>query len=121
MERGMNNRDINKSAAFNKPQLFFIQRWLEILNVNTQSKYANKFLNTHQALKELVYVCEGMLKGEIKSNDYHLKVIVEEVREVLAKDWLFQQKEGPYYKAIFPRINGLSKAHQKAKIYPVVY
>lgn len=117
----MNNRDINKSAAYNKRQLFFIQRWLEILNVNTQSKYANKFLNTHQALKELVYVCEGMLEGEIKSNDYHLKVVVEEVREVLAKDWLFQQKEGPYYKAILPRINGLSKANQKAKIYSVVY
>lgn len=121
MERKINNRDINKTAEFNNNQLFFVQRWLEILNVNTQSKYANKYLNSHQALKELIYVCEGMLNGDIKANDYHLKIVVEEVREVIMKDWLFEETETPYYNAILPRINGLSKANQRAKIYSIVY
>ena len=66
MERHLNDRDILQYGDFNSNQVFFIQRWIELLNIHTHSKYAVRYLNTHQALKELNYVCKEMIEGKHK-------------------------------------------------------
>lgn len=91
------------------------------MNINTHSTYSIKYLNTHQALNELVYVIESMLKGEIKQNDNHLKVVIEEVREIVQNDWFFNKKEEHYYKLVISRLQEIPRVSQRTKLYAIVY
>lgn len=121
MEKGTNNKDINKSGKMSNKEIFFIQRWMEILNVNTHSKYAVRYLNSHQALKELVYVCDGMVNGDIKPNDYHLELVIKEAQSIISSDTLFKKKEANYYKIVTNRLQSPVKVLQKTKLFSLIY
>lgn len=121
MEKGVNNKEIDRYNQLNKNQLFFIQRWLEILNVNTHSSYAIKYLNSHQALNELVYVIDGMLNGDINANNHHLRVVIEEAREVVTNDWLLREQLEHYYLILTTRLKGIPKANEKTQLHSLVY
>jgi hypothetical protein len=100
VERGTNNIDIQRKGFYNYYQIFFIQRWLEVLNVNTHSKYSVRFLNSHQALREVVNVCEGMLGGEIKDNNFHLKLVFEEAKSIIESDELLKCEAKTHFKIL---------------------
>ncbi|HHW36535.1 MAG TPA: hypothetical protein GXX18_04605 [Bacillales bacterium] len=121
MEKGINNADILTYGTFNNKQLFFIQRWLELLNVNTHSKYSARYLNSHQALREVLYVCEGMLNEEIKNNDHHLKLVFDEANEIINTDGLLKEKAENYFKIISNSLKSCPKANQQSKLYSIVY
>lgn len=122
MEKSLNNRDIRKFGDFNDNQIFFIQRWTEILNTNTHGRYSVKYLNSHQALKEVVSVCEGIINGEIKPNDYHIKLVIEEARTVIENDQLFKKKSDPYHKIALNCLQGNGpKSTQVSKLYSIIY
>ncbi|WP_044641200.1 hypothetical protein [Risungbinella massiliensis] len=121
MEKGLNNKDINKNNNFDTNQIFFIQRWLELLNTNTHSKYSVRYLNSHQALKEVVYVCEGMLNGDIKCNDHHLKLVIDEARSIVESDDLLKREAKTHHKIIIRSLSSCPKATQKPQMHSIVY
>lgn len=121
MERGTNNTEIQKKGNYNAHQIFFIQRWLELLNGNTHNKYSVRFLNSHQALKEVIYVCEGMLGEEIKSNDFHLKLVFEEARSIISADELLKEEANSHHKIVERSLQSSPKSSQKSKLYSIVF
>lgn len=121
MERDLNNKDILKYGDFNPNQIFFIQRWTELLNIHTHSKYAVRFLNTHQALKELDFVCKEMIKGNIKRNDHHLYIVFEEVKKVLNEDKIFKENANSYSRILENSLQKAPKAENVSKIYSIIY
>lgn len=99
MEKKLNDLDINSDKKFNTQQVFFIQRWLELLNVHTHSTYFVHYLNSHEALKELLYVVDLLISGEVR-NEHHLKYLLDEARSIINKDELLKKKAKPQYKLI---------------------
>ncbi|WKB35461.1 hypothetical protein QS257_18295 [Terrilactibacillus sp. S3-3] len=91
LERKMNDILINKNRSMNKLQVFFVQRWLEILNTNTHSTYSVHYLNSHEALKEILLVCDDLINGEIR-NENHLRSVIHEARTIIEKDDIFFKK-----------------------------
>lgn len=121
MERNLNNKDILKFGNFNQNQIFFIQRWVELLNIHTHSKYSVRYLNTHQALNELNYVCKEMINGNIKKNDNHLKIVFEEVRKELNEDEIFKNKASSYSRILENSLQKAPKADNVSKLYSIIY
>lgn len=121
MERYLNNEDILKFGTFNHNQIFFIQRWLELLNIHTHSKYAVRFLNTHQALKELNYVCNEMIEGNIKRNDNHLRLVFQEVKKVLEEDVIFKENAHSHFKILENSLQSAPKADNVSKLYSIIF
>ena len=121
MERNLNNKDILKFGNFNQNQIFFIQRWVELLNIHTHSKYAVRYLNTHQALKELNYVCKEMIEGNIKRNDHHLSIVFEEVRKVINTDEIFKQNADSYSRILENSLKESPRKGNTSKLYSIIY
>jgi len=121
VERHLNNEDILKWGNFNQNQIFFTQRWIELLNVHTHSKYAVRYLNTHQALKELNYVCKEMIEGNIKRNDNHLFIVFEEVKKVISEDEIFKGKANSYFRILENSLQRSPKAENVSKVYSIIY
>lgn len=65
LEKEMNDTRINTNGSLNVQQIFFVQRWMERLNTNTHSSYSIHFLNTHEAIKELIYVTNAVINNDI--------------------------------------------------------
>jgi len=121
MEKGLNNSDILRFGHFNDNQIFFIQRWLEVLNSNTHGRYSIKFLNSHQSLREVVSICEGIINGDIKQNDIHIQLAIEEARSIVDKDKLFERESNTYYKIVARCLQSVPKATQTPKLYSIIY
>ncbi|RTQ93807.1 hypothetical protein [Lysinibacillus telephonicus] len=121
MERHLNNRDILQYGDFNSNQVFFIQRWIELLNIHTHSKYAVRYLNTHQALKELNYVCKEMIEGNIKRNDNHLFIVFEEVKKVINGDEVLKKNAVSYSRILENSLQRAPKAENITKLYSIIY
>lgn len=121
MEKGFNNSDIRRCGHFNDYQIFFIQRWLEVLNSNTHGRYSIKYLNSHQALKEVVRVCQGILNDEIKSKEIHLKLAIEEASQIVNKDILFKTESEEYHRIVRRCFSSIPKVTQIPKIYSLIY
>lgn len=121
MEKSLNNKDILKYGNFNKNQVFFIQRWSEMLNIHTHSKYAVRYLNSHQALKELHYVCKGMIEGTIKKNDNHLKLVFKEVKRVLSSDQILKENAPSHFQILDNTLQGIPKADNIPKLYSIIF
>lgn len=113
LERKMNDILINKNRSMNKLQVFFVQRWLEILNTNTHSTYSVHYLNSHEALKEILLVCDDLINGEIR-NENHLRSVIHEARTIIEKDDIFQKKANPQYRLIK---NALGQDYQLKNIH----
>ena len=126
MERFTNNSILNKNRELNNYQLFFIQRWLELLNINTHSKYAIKYLNIHQSLKEVVSVCEASVNNELKSKEIHLQYVFDEAKE-LANNDLIIKKHSPNHLSIIKKAIEVNKSDFKndskinSKIFKLKY
>lgn len=105
----------------NDNQIFFIQRWIELLNTHTHSKYAVRYLNTHQALKELNYVIKEMIEGSIKRNDNHLSIVFEEVNKVLTEDEIFKNKAPSHSRILDNSLRKAPKAENVSKLYSIIF
>lgn len=121
MERNLNNRNVLEYGDFNDNQIFFIQRWIELLNTHTHSKYAVRYLNTHQALKELNYVIKEMIEGSIKRNDNHLSIVFEEVNKVLTEDEIFKNKAPSHSRILDNSLRKAPKAENVSKLYSIIF
>ncbi|MCM3711494.1 hypothetical protein [Sporosarcina luteola] len=121
MEYGLNNLDVLKYGDFNEGQIFFIQRWSEMLNTKTHSKYAVRYLNSHQALREILYVCRGMVDEEIKRSDHHLRLVFEEVNKIIEADKLFEKHADSHAKIMKNSLRATPKVSEIPKIYSVIY
>lgn len=121
MESKLNNCDVLKHGDFNENQIFFIQRWLELLNIHTHSKYAVRYLNTHEALREVLYVCKGMIEGDIKRSDPHLKLVFDEVNKIINSDKLFEKYAESHCKIMRNTLRASPRTKETAKLYSIVY
>lgn len=121
MEYALNNEDVLSFGNFNDSQMFFIQRWSELLNINTHSRYAVRYLNTHQALKEALYVCEGMINGEIKRTDHHLQLVFKEVNKIVVADQLFRQYAESHAKIMNNTLKSTPRSNDTSKIHSIIY
>ena len=121
MEKQLNNEDILMYGDFNKVQIYFIQRWTELLNINTHSKYAVRYLNAKEALKELLYVCKGMVNGDIKKTDAHLKLLYEEINEVVGKDPVLKKHAVSHSIIMENSLKNTPKSSDIGKIYSIIY
>lgn len=121
MERNLNNRNVLEYGDFNDNQIFFIQRWIELLNTHTHSKYAVRYLNTHQALKELNYVIKEMIEESIKRNDNHLSIVFEEVNKVLTEDEIFKNKAPSHSRILDNSLRKAPKAENVSKLYSIIF
>lgn len=117
----LNNADILKFGNFNHNQIFFIQRWIELLNIHTHSKYSVRYLNTHQALKELNYVCKEMIEGNIKRNDHHLFIIFEEVKKVIKEDQIFKDNAPSHSRILENSLQKAPRSDNISKLYSIIY
>lgn len=121
MEFGLNNIEVLSFGDFNAGQIFFVQRWSELLNTKTHSKYAVRYLNSHQALREILYVCKGMINEEIKRSDHHLRLVFEEVNKIIETDRLFERHADSHAKIMKNSLRATPKASEIPKIYSVIY
>lgn len=78
-------------------------------------------MNSHQAIKELVYVIDGMLRGNIRKNDGHIKFMIEETRELVQNDWLFKETEEPFYRILTNSLKGIPKSNQTTSLSAIKY
>ncbi|CAM3133670.1 hypothetical protein [Sporolactobacillus spathodeae] len=120
MERKINDLDINGDKKYNTQQVFFIQRWFELLNVNTHSTYFVHYLNSHEALKELSYVVDLLINGEIRT-EHHLKCLLDEARSIINQDDLFKKKAESQYKLITNALQQNYSLGAVHKLYSLSY
>ncbi|RKJ23239.1 hypothetical protein D7X33_44265, partial [Butyricicoccus sp. 1XD8-22] len=90
-------------------------------NIHTHSKYAVRYLNTHQALKELNYVCKEMIEGNIKRNDNHLFIVFEEVKKVINGDEVLKKNAVSYSRILENSLQRAPKAENITKLYSIIY
>lgn len=122
LEKGTNNDQINKDDQLNNQQMFFIQRWFEILNFNTHSTYSIRYLNVHQALKEINLVCDLIIKDEVK-NTQHLKLVIEETNSIMHDDDVFQRRATAHFNLLQNTFNSLmtKKNIKMSNVYAMKY
>ena len=89
MERWANNSVLEKKKSLaSMGQVFFYQRWSELLNPRTLDSYQYSILNSHAALQETLDVIEGIKLGQV---DYaNLKVCITETLELIKKDEIIE-------------------------------
>lgn len=105
--------------GFNQPgELFFIQRWLEILHDKTHDSYHIKYLNSHLALKELILVCKDRINGKIKKNSY-IEYLIKETRVILNNDIVLKNYANEYREVTFKNIEKIPK--QIEDVYRLMY
>ncbi|PIC62700.1 hypothetical protein CSV79_15750 [Sporosarcina sp. P13] len=121
METKFNNTDILGYGDFNEGQIYFVQRWLELLNIHTHSKYSVRYLNSHQALSETLYVCKGMMNDEIKRTDQHLRIVFGEANKIVVEDKLFSKYAENQAKIMKNTFQSVPKTTENAKIHSVIY
>lgn len=109
MDKGYNNTDLLAYAPYSPSETFFIQRWAEITNNRTHSKYAARYLNGHQLVKELLSVCRAIKNEEIKNGELHLTVLKEEARSLLEREIVLRDNAPTYLSVIRNAVQGSGK------------
>ncbi|WP_434122177.1 hypothetical protein [Salinicoccus roseus] len=117
----MNDEKILQYGEFNSNQIFFIQRWSELLHSYTHSRYSIRYLNVNQALIELDGICKGMLKEEVKRNKDHLKITFKEAYSILEKDKIFKNRAPSYYKILNNTLQQSPDPTKNSGLYSVIY
>src|SRR5690625_529404 len=119
MEKGQNNHHLNQMKNLSNQQIFFIQRWLEILHYRTHGSYSLKFLNTHQAIKEIYQVSSSYLNKEIKSQR-HLEMVIQETSKIIEEDEIFKEKSPAHFSLLQNVFKGSLKSND-TKIYAIQF
>ena len=95
LEKRCNNAIIDPKGKLSNGQLYFVQRWWELLDHSTHDIHNVKCLNLHGVLIELLKVCQ-----EVRERDtfkWHLRSLVDEARELLHDDPVIQQFAPSYF------------------------
>lgn len=119
MEKEMNDTRINANGSLNVQQIFFVQRYMELLNTNTHSSYSIHFLNTHEAIKELIYVTNAVINDDIHGQ--HLQSVIKETRELLERDIIFRKNAEPLFRMLKNTLSQNFQSSSSSKLYSLLY
>lgn len=78
MERKTNNQMLVRKGLTSKGQIYFFQRWLELLNQHTLDSYQYRVLNAHGALHEILEIIDS-----IRIDNVHVVNLAEAQAECL--------------------------------------
>lgn len=110
MDKRSNNLVIDPKKTLSEGELFFAQRWWELLDVSTHDNHYVNCLNLHIALVELWNTCKDILEGE--TYKWHLDSVVKETREIAKNDPVIQLHAPHYYNIL---IKSLQNTPQQDK------
>lgn len=113
MDRKRNNSVIDPKGVLSEGEIFFAQRWWELLDISTHDNHYVNCLNLHIALVELRNVCKDILERE--TYKWHLESVVKETREIAKNDPVIQLHGKHYYSILIKSLQSTPK--QEKEIY----
>jgi hypothetical protein len=93
METWTNNNELQKKGLTLPGEIFFFQRWAELLHVKTLDTYQSSAMNTHGALNELLDILNDIHAGIV--HEANLKDAIAETLKLLKTDDVFK-KHAPH-------------------------
>jgi hypothetical protein len=105
MDKKSNDINLDALNRLTNGQIFFAQRWWELLDNGTHENHHLRSLNLHGSLIELLNVCRGVLDKTMYK--WHLQNIVNETRALLKSDPVIQNQAKSYFNMLIKALNAI--------------